>query len=83
LSSGDIQSEDQMGKNYRKNYIQSDVDFAGQIEFQNSNRLISYFKQKSTAFYGLDCQYFDTKSIRHHSSGFSNVYALLKAFEKL
>ena len=39
-----------MGDKYRKNYTQSDVDFAGKIEFQNSNKLISYFKQKSTAF---------------------------------
>ena len=44
LSSGDIQNEDQMEHNVRKNYTQSEADFAGQIEFQNFSKFMSYFK---------------------------------------
>ena len=61
-----------MEYNYRKSYFKSEVDFAGQIELQNSNSLISYFKKKSTVLYNPDYQYFDKKSIHHYSSGFTN-----------
>ena len=37
LGSKDVQYEGQMEHNYRKNYTQSEIDSAGQIEFQNLN----------------------------------------------
>jgi hypothetical protein len=60
LSSGDIQNEDEMEHNYRKNYTQSEIDFAGQIEFQNFNQFISYFKQKSIILITSETQHNDT-----------------------